>query len=127
MKTRYEIPQGLTDESRWYKYFSLRSLIICLCVAGVGLLIGNLIKGLGITIYFIVFWVVLTILITALTLVKIPNSNWLRGGGEYVDQFLLKIFIRNQKRCLYIKVYNQMNYEQNDIEAFEKEKEDKQV
>ena len=73
------------------------------------------------------FWVVLTILITALTLVKIPNSNWLRGGGEYVDQFLLKIFIRNQKKCLYIKGYNQMNYEQNDIEAFEKEKEDKQV
>lgn len=127
MKTRYEIPQGLTDESRWYKYFSLRSLIICLCVAGVGILIGNLIKGLGITIYFIVFWTVITIFITVLTMVKIPNSNWLRGGGEHVDQFVLKVFIRNQKRCLYIKGYDQMKYEQRVKEAFEKEKEDKQV
>lgn len=127
MKTRYEIPQGLNDESRWFKYFSLRSLIVCLCTAGLGILLGNLIKGLGITVYFIVFWIVITISITCLTLFKIPNSNWLNGGGEYIDQYLFKILIRKRSRCLYIKGYHQFLYEQKELEAKFKKNEEIQA
>ena len=112
MMTRYEIPQGLNEEIRWFKYFSLRSLIIALCTAGIGILIGNLIKGLGISLYFIVFWIALTIAVTALTLFKIPNSNWLGGGGEYIDKHLIKILIRKRNKCIYLKGYNQQLYEQ---------------
>ena len=111
MKYRYEIPQGLTDEIRWFKYFSLRSLIILVCVAAAGIPIIMLLDCLNITVYLIVFWAFFTIMITLSTMVRIPNTNWLNGGGEYIDQYLIKRLIRKRKRCLYIKGYHQLEYE----------------
>ena len=126
MKYSYEVPQGLTDEIKWFKYFSLRSLIVCVCVAGVGIPVIKLLGGLGITVYLIVFWVFLTIAVTLITLVRIPNTNWMNGGGEYIDQVLIKRLIRRRNRCLYIKGYNQVVYEEQERERESgKEKEKK--
>ena len=111
MKHRYEIPQGLTDEIKWFKYFSIRSLIILLCVAALGIPVVMVLGNLGITVYLIVFWVFLTIMITLMTMIRIPNTNWMNGGGEYIDQYLIKRIIRKKHRCLYIKGYDQLNYE----------------
>ena len=122
MKYRYEIPQGLTDEIKWFKYFSLRSLIICIGVAGMGVPVIKLLSGLGVTVYLIVFWAFLTILVTLTTMVRIPNTNWMNGGGEYIDQFLVKRLIRKRDRCLYIKGYNQALYEEQ-VREYGKEKE----
>lgn len=121
MKYRYEIPQGLTDEIKWFKYFSLRSLIICICVAGLGVPLIKALGGLGITVYLIVGWAFVTIVITLATMIRIPNTNWLKGGGEYIDQYLLKRVIRKRNRCLYIKGYNQVVYEERDREREAKE------
>ena len=61
MKYRYEIPQGLTDEIKWFKYFSLRTLIIAVIVAAIGIPIIMLLDRFGITVYLIVFWAFITI------------------------------------------------------------------
>ena len=111
MKYRYEIPQGLTDEIKWFKYFSIRSLIVLIAVGALGIPITMILGRLGITIYVIVFWIFFTITITLMTMIKIPNTNWLNGGGEYIDQYLMKRLIRKRQRCLYIKGYNQLTYE----------------
>lgn len=117
MRRSYEIPQGLTDEIKWYKYFTLRSLIVGICVGGLGVPIIKCLSGLGITIYLIVVWILLTMAITFLTMYRIPSTNWLNGGGEYIDQYLLKRLIRRKKHCLYIKGYNQLIYEERNHEA----------
>lgn len=112
MKYSYEVPQGLTDEIKWFKYFSLRSLIACICVAGLGIPVIKLLDRFGITIYLIVFWVFLTIAVAMINLIRIPNTNWMNGGGEHIDQVLIKKMIRRKNRCLYIKGYNQVVYEE---------------
>lgn len=116
MKYRYEIPQGLTDEIKWFKYFSLRTLIVAIVVAAVGIPIIILLDRFQITIYLIVFWAFITIVITLSTMVRIPNTNWMNGGGEYIDQFLIKRLIRKKNRCLYIKGYDQVIYEERERE-----------
>ena len=65
----------------------------------------------------------MTIMVTAMTLVKIPNTNWLSGGGEYIDQLVFKRLIRRNNRCLYIKGYNQSIYEERDKEYLKSQKE----
>lgn len=116
MKYRYEIPQGLTDEIKWFKYFSLRTLIIAVIVAAIGIPIIMLLDRFGITVYLIVFWAFITIVIALSTMVRIPNTNWMNGGGEYIDQVFIKRMIRKRNRCLYIKGYNQVVYEEKERE-----------
>lgn len=126
MRHNYEIPQGLTDEIKWYNYFTLRSLIICLCVAGLGIPVIKLLSGLGITLYLIVLWGLLVIMVGFFTTYRIHNTNWLSGGGEYLDLYLIKRLIRKKRRCLYIKGYNQLFYEERNREALrDKEGEEK--
>ena len=117
MKYRYEIPQGLTDEIKWFKYFSLRTLIIAVIVAAIGIPIILLLDRFQITVYLIVLWAFITIVITLSTMVRIPNTNWMNGGGEYIDQFLIKRLIRKRNRCLYIKGYDQVIYEERERES----------
>lgn len=123
MRTRFEVPAALGKKAKWYKYFSLRSLLIGLSVAGIGILIGKLISKFGIGLYFGVFWALLTIVVTGLTMIEIPNTNWMGGGGNTVDFFLIKRFIRKKDRCLYIKGYNQCLYEERRREFFEEKEE----
>jgi len=120
MDKRREIPQGLTDESIWYKYFSLRSLLVAVGFIAVGIAIGVLIKGLGIGWPFAICWGVLTIVVTLMTLIRIPNTNWLKGGGEHIDQVLFKLLYRRRNRCIYIKGYDQLDYEEKNREMFRK-------
>ena len=127
MAVRYEIPHGLSDGSKWFKWFSTRSLIVFLCVGGLGIIVIKLLSFLGFTLYLIVFWLLLTFALTALTAVRIPSSNWLNGGGNYIDQFILKRFFRKKNRCLYIKGYDQPLYEKRIREEFKKNKGEKQV
>lgn len=111
MKLRYEIPQGFSDEIKWFKFFSMRSLIVLIAVSTPGVFLIRLVSGLGITLYMIVFWVILAGVVTSLTMFRIPSSSWLTGGGEYIDQVLIKRLIRRKTRCLYIKGCHQHLYE----------------
>lgn len=111
MKLRYEIPQGFSDEIKWFKFFSMRSLIVLIATAAPGIFLIRFFSGLGITLYLIVFWTILTGTVTGLTMFRMPSSNWLGGGGEYIDQVIIKRFVRRKSRCLYLKGYNQFIYE----------------
>ena len=125
MKTRFKVPAGLGKKAKWYKYFSLRSLLIGLCMAGIGIFIGKIVSRFGIGLYFAVFWAMLTIVITGITMIEIPNSNWLGGGGNTIDSILIKRFVRKKNRCLYIKGYNQYLYEERRREFFKEKEEER--
>lgn len=112
MKLRYEIPQGFSDEIKWFKFFSMRSLIVLLGTAAPGVLFIRLFGSAGITLYLIVFWVLVTGCVTACTMFRLPASRWVSGGGEYIDQILIKRLIRKRKRCLYIRGYAQLSCEE---------------
>lgn len=105
MKLTYEIPQGFTDEIRWFRFFSLRSLIVMVSVAAPGIVLIRCFRSLESTLMLIVFWFFVVAVITALTMIRMPGSRWLGGGGEYLDQILVKRILRCRKRCLYIKGY----------------------
>lgn len=117
VRRKYELPKGLSDEIRWMKYFSLRSLGVLAIMLGIMVIIGILFKKLlamlGIVLPFIVVWLFLTFLIVLTTIITIPAEQfWLQGGGECIDQMLVKRLIRKMNRRLYVKGYNQVKYEE---------------
>lgn len=112
MNLRCEIPQGFSEETRWFKFLSQRSLVVMLVVAAPGFVFLKLFSSMGLTVQYIVLWAFAVLFITALTMVKMPNTRWMEGGGEYIDQLLLKRTIRKKNRCLYIKGYHQLKYEE---------------
>ncbi len=112
MRLTYEIPQGFTDEIRWFRFFSLRSLLVMICIAAPGILFIRFFSSFGGTLFLIIFWFFVVASVTGLTMIKMPGSQWLGGGGEYLDQILMKRLIRSHKKCLYIKGYKQQEYEE---------------
>lgn len=112
MRLTYEIPHGFSEEVRWFKFFPMRSLKALVCSAAPGVFLIRLFQSLKATVPFLVFWGFVVLLVTGSTMFPVPRSRWLAGGGEYVDQIVIKRYIRKRKRCLYIRGYDQLGYEE---------------
>lgn len=112
MRLTYEVPQGFTDEIRWFRFFPLRSLIVMLCTAAPGLVGLRMLSFLNKSLTIIILWSFVVVVVTGSTMIRIPNTEWLSGGDQYIDQYLIKRLIRRKKRCLYIKGYDQLRYEE---------------
>jgi len=119
MKLTYEIPQGFSDEIKWLKFFHTRSIKMLAITVTPGIVIARFLHSFRVLLVFIAFWALLVIILTGSTMIKMPASRWLNGGGQYFDQLALKKFIRSKERCLYVKGYNQTDYEERERE-FEK-------
>ncbi len=116
MKLTYDIPQGLTDEVKWLKFFHTRSIKV-LAITGIpGVIIARFIRSFRVLVVFLVVWFLFVAICTIPTMILMPASWWLNGGGEYLDQIVLKRYIRKKSRCLYIKGYNQADYEERERE-----------
>lgn len=106
-KFRYSIPSEFSDEDRWFKYFTKRDLI-ALAIGGVitvalyrftlqfgkpiiGLIIGGIIIAISLS----------------LSMNKIPDTFYLKGGGQPIVVYLLKILIRKKKKVIYVKGYSE--------------------
>lgn len=112
MRTRFEIPQGFTDEVRFFRYLPLRSLLILLLVAIPGIILFKLLSPFGLGIYVFFAWVIIEFVIVAATIVPIPLERWKDGGGLTYERYITKKLLRRRKKELYIKGYKQMEYEE---------------
>lgn len=116
MKLKYEIPSGFSEEVKYFRFFTVRTLCVMGVVAFPGVLLIRFMTAVGLTVKFLVFWGVLTAICTVATMIPIGQSKWMEGAGNMIDQYLLKKFIRSRKRCLYIKGYNELQYEEEEKE-----------
>ena len=88
----YEIPGEFSDEDRWFKFFNKRqalmigvSIIFAILVIKGMTSIGLLPVGVIIGIFAVVF-------VSVSVMVKIPEMEYLRGGGQTLDVYLIKRF-----------------------------------
>ena len=112
MRTRYEIPSGFTDEVRFFRIFPLRSFLILLLTAVPGFGLFKLLSPFGIGLYVFFFWIMVEGIVVGATIIPIPVERWKDGGGVTYEIFLLRKFLRRHKKSLFIKGYNQLQYEE---------------
>lgn len=116
MKLTYEIPQGFSDEIKWLKFFHTRSIKMLAITVAPGLVMARFLHSFKALVVFIAVWSLLVLILTGSTMVAMPASRWINGGGQYLDQLALKRMLRSKNRCLYVKGYNQTAYEEKERE-----------
>ena len=109
---RFEIPQGFTDEVRFFRVLPLRSLLVLLIAAIPGVILFKLLFPFGIGIYVIIVWAMIELAVVASTIIPLQMERWKDGGGLTIERYLTKKLLRRRKKELYTKGYGQMKYEE---------------
>ena len=99
------IPSEFTDEDRWFKFFTKKQLAVVLLNIVWTIALGKLFKLFGIMPVGIAIGVIQTLVVTALAMFRLPESNYLRGGGQIIGVVLLKRMYRRLFACIYVKGY----------------------
>ena len=106
MQSSYPIPSEFTDEDKWFKFFTKKSLV-ALMVSGIiayGIIWAA--RFLGILIPGILVGALLVIIVTGSTMLPYPETEYMRGGGLTLDVLLARRIIRKVNACLYVKGYS---------------------
>lgn len=103
---RHDIPQEFSDEDRWQVWrFSLskKSFITLLIGGGVTYGLFKLTAMIHVPILGVIMGILLTAAAVALTIIPIPSSEFIKGGGYTLDIILIRKLVRKKKRFVYVR------------------------
>ena len=102
----HEIPSEFENEERWLKFLTLKSLICCLVAFGLGVLLTKLSSFLFSTgVPGIVIGVILVLANYIITMVKLPEEDYMKGGGLVIEQYLINRLCHKHLSCIYMLGY----------------------
>ena len=109
MNGRFEVPREFdSTDDKYLKIFSLSSLLVMMVMAALSVMVCKLLIFFRVpSVPVIAVCSIITIAVTATTMIPIPVDNYMSGGGNTVAQVIIKRFIRRHTRCIYVKGYNQ--------------------
>lgn len=109
MNGRFEVPREFdSTDDKYLKIFSLTSLLVLMVMAALSVMACKLLIFFGVpSVPVIAVFGIITIAVTATTMIPISADNYMSGGGNTVAQVIIKRFIRRRARCIYVKGYNQ--------------------
>ena len=105
---RQSIPAEFTDEDRWRIWqFSLSRTTFFTILGGLGFTYGlyRMFTVFGVPFVGVLIGISITIALTTITGVKVPASEYLKGGGLTVFQLLIRIYIRKHNKVVYVRAY----------------------
>ena len=102
----HEIPSEFENEERWLKYLTLKSLICCLAAFGIGVLLSKLSSFLFSTsVPGIILGVILVLAAYVITMLKLPDEDYMKGGGLVIEKYLINRFCHKRSSCIYMLGY----------------------
>ena len=105
MWLKHEIPSEFTDEDKWLKYFSKKSVFV-LCITGmIAFLFYQFTSLFGIPLLGIIIGGCVMAIGVAPTMLPRSEMEYLKGGGQTWDLIFLKWLIRKSKKVIYVKGY----------------------
>lgn len=105
MGLRHEIPSEFTDEDRWFKYFTKKTLAFIMVGCVITCLLFKLCSFFGGAIIGVVLGLVITVALGAVSMIPVPENQFLRGGGLTYDVIIIRRFIRRKNKVVYVKGY----------------------
>lgn len=107
-KLTYNVPSEFSDEDKWLKYFSKRDLGILIAT---GFLTVILYKITGYLFRNPLIGAIIGLLIMAvcvgISMIKLPDTLYLSGGGQSILIVLLKRLIRKKNKIIYVRGYDE--------------------
>lgn len=102
-----EIPEEFSDEEKWFKFFSIHSLIVLAAGLGIAAGLAKLISLIYTAAFVPVMLMgaVVTIIIVIFTMVPRSDTEWLRGGGQSYAKYFTKRILRKMNKRLYVLGY----------------------
>lgn len=109
MNGRFEVPREFdSTDDKYLKIFSLTSLLVLMVMVALSVMLCKLFVFFGVPpMPVIAVCSIITVIVTATTMIPIPADNYMSGGGNTVAQAIMKRLIRRRARCIYVKGYNQ--------------------
>lgn len=101
----YDIPSEFSDEDRWFKIFTKKQAIMIAAAAGVMVMLEKIFDKFGLAFVGIILGAILIIVTAVIVMFRIPEMNYLRGGGQTLDIILFKRLVRKRNRYIYVKGY----------------------
>ena len=99
----HEIPSEFENEERWLKFFTLKSLVCCLAAFGIGVLLSSITKIIfSSPVPGILLGIILAAMAYAVTMGKIPEEDYMKGGGQRIDSYLVNRICRKRSARLYV-------------------------
>lgn len=106
MRMVYHIPSEFTDEDKWFRIFYKKNLLVMICGLGFTGVIAKAGALFGMQLPMIIFGLIVTAVITGITMLPVPETQYLKGGGQTLDIILIRMFIRKKNSVLYVRGYN---------------------
>lgn len=103
----HELPSGFKDEEKWFKFFSKRSFIILGVTFAITIFLVKFFELFGLGGLGGVIGGVIMVVFVGLSMVPVPYSDYMKGGGQTFDRRIFKAMLRKRKKSkvIYIKRY----------------------
>lgn len=88
---REEVPAEFTDDERWYKYFTKKSLIIMIILLFYLYAVISFFGMFRLAAVGVIIWALTALPVFLCFCMKIPADDPIHGGGAELDEILLRI------------------------------------
>lgn len=102
-KVTYDVPGEFSDEDRWFRFFNKKQILVLAITAAMALFLFKMFSLFGVGWIGLLIGIPFSLVSTLLTIIPMPEENYLRGGGLTMDVILARKVIRKKTRCLYVK------------------------
>lgn len=101
---RHNVPGEFNSETKWFRFFSnkqLAFLVVALFVLYLCYKVSVNFTGRGF--FGVLVGLIIGAVIVAPSMIPIPQTEFLKGGGLTIDIILIRRWIRKRKKCIYVK------------------------
>ena len=91
-----------TDDTRWLRFFSTKSFVIILIGLAITWILCKVFALFGIGIVGLIIGGIITVTMTALTMIPVIDFGNMIGAGQTLDMLLIKKWIRKKEVCVYV-------------------------
>lgn len=101
---RHNVPGEFHSETKWFRFFSnkqLGFLVVALFVLYLCYKVNVNFTGHGF--FGVLVGLNIGAVIVAPSMIPIPQTEFLKGGGLTIDIILIRRWIRKRKKCIYVK------------------------
>ena len=103
---REKVPVDFSDDERWYKYFTKKSLFTAAIGVGILVLITSIFSKMGSALFGVIIGVFVGGGFFASTVLKYPGQDTLNDAGETIDVIIYRRIFRALKGRIFVNFHN---------------------
>lgn len=110
---REEVPREFSDDERWYRFFSRKSILVLLIMGVMDLAIVKFFAFIHLQTPGIFVAIILTVVVMAAVMLPIPEGDVLHGSGSTCDVILFRLYVRRKNSKIYVRNLTYSGMEEN--------------